>query len=92
MADGPALLTGSDLEAWSDWRQILLRSPSEFQEAIALEGRVSPRTDPELKRKPRCYARLVRDVSLRGLVSHGPIAGATVGVFVVPKKQGKQHT
>ena len=91
MADGPALLTGSDLEAWRDWRRILLRSPSELQEVIALEGRVAPHTDPELKRKPRCYARLVRDVSLNGLVSFGPSAEATVGVFVVPKKKDTQR-
>ena len=38
MADGSALLTGSDLEAWRDWRRILLRSPSELQKVIVLEG------------------------------------------------------
>ena len=65
MADGSALLTGSDLEAWRDWRQILLRSPSELQQVIALH------TDLELKRKPQCHARLVLDMSLRGLVSFG---------------------
>ena len=69
MADGAAALTGSDFEAWRDWRQVLPRSPSELHEAIALEGRVAPHTDPELKRKPRCYARLVRDMRLRDLVS-----------------------
>ena len=52
VADGSALLTGSDLEAWRDWRLILLRSPSELHEVIAREGRVAPHTDPELKRKP----------------------------------------
>ena len=31
MADGSALLTGSDLRAWRDWRRILLRSPSKLQ-------------------------------------------------------------
>ena len=61
MADGADFLTGSDFEAWRDWRQVLLRSPSELQEAVALEGRVAPHTDPELKRKPRCCARLIRD-------------------------------
>ena len=89
MADGSALLTGSDLEVWRDWRRILLRSPSELQEVNALEGTVAPHTDPELKRKPRCYARLVRDVSLRGLVSFGPSAEATV--VVVPKKKDKER-
>ena len=53
MADGSALLTGSDLDAWRDWRLISHRSGSEFQEAIALVGRVAPHTDPELKRKPQ---------------------------------------
>ena len=57
---------------------------------IALEGRVAPHTDPVLKRNPRCYARLVCDMSSRGLVSFGPAAESTVGVFVVPKTQGKQ--
>ena len=71
MADGSALFTGSDLEAWRDWRWVLLRSPSEFHDVIAREGRVAPHTDPELKRKPQSYARLVRDMSLRGLVSFG---------------------
>ena len=91
MADGSALLIGSDFEAWRDWRWVLLRSPSEFHEVTALEGRVAPHTDPGLKRKPQCYARLVRDVSLRGLVSFGPPSEATVGVFVVPKKLAKQR-
>ena len=71
MADGAAFLTGSDFEAWRDWRRVLLRSPSELQEAIALEGRVAPHTDPELKRKPWCYARLVRDMRLRGWCRSG---------------------
>ena len=91
MADGSALLTGSDLEAWRDWRLILLRSPSELHEVIAREGRLAPHTDPELKRKPQCYAKLVRDMSLGGLVSFGAPSEATVGVFVVPKKLGKQR-
>ena len=91
MADGSALLTGSDFEAWRDWRQVLLRSPSEFHEAIALGVRVAPHTDPELKRKPQCYARLVRDMILRGLVSFGPPSEFTVGVFVVQEKRGKQR-
>ena len=69
MAD--AFLTGSDFEAWKDWRQVLLRSPSELHEVIAREGRVAPHADPVLKRKPQCYARNVRDMSLRGLVSSG---------------------
>ena len=51
----------------------------------------APHTDPELKRKPQCYAKLVRDVSLRGLVSFGAPSEATVGVFVVPKKLRKQR-
>ena len=58
---------------------------------IASEGRVAPHADPELKRKPQCYAKLVRDLSLRGLVSSGALSEATVGVFVVPKKLGKQR-
>ena len=91
LADGFALLTGSDLEAWRDWRRVLLRSPSELREMIPLEERIAPHTDPELKRKPRRYARLVRDMSLRGLVSFGATSEATVGVFVVPKKLGKQR-
>ena len=70
-ADGSALLTGSDFEAWRDWRRILLRSPSELHEVIAREGRVARHTDPELIRKPQSYDRLVRDMSLRGLVSFG---------------------
>ena len=91
MADGADLLTGLDFEAWRGWRRVLLRSPSELHEAIALEGRVAPHTDPELKRKPRCHGRLVRDMSLRGLVSFGPPSKATVRVFVVPQKLGKQR-
>ena len=50
----------------------LLRSPSELQEVIVLEGRDAPRADLELKRKPPCHARLVRDMSLQCLVSFGP--------------------
>ena len=45
MADGSALLTGSDFEAWRDWRRVLLRSPSELREVTALEERVAPDTD-----------------------------------------------
>ena len=62
---------------------------SEFHEVIAREGRVAPHTDPELKRKTQRYARLVRDMSLRGLVSFGAPSEATVGFFVVPKKLGE---
>ena len=58
---------------------------------IAREGRVAPHTDPELKRKLQSYARLVRDMCLRGLVSFGAPSEATVGVLVVPKKQRKQR-
>ena len=86
-----ALLTRSDLEAWKDWRRVLLRSPNELHEVIAREGRVAPHTDPELKRELQCYARLVRDVSLRGLVSFWAQSEATVGVYVVSKKLGKQR-
>ena len=42
MADGADIFTGSDFEAWRGWRWVLLRSPSELPEAIALEGRQSP--------------------------------------------------
>ena len=52
VADGAALLPGSDSEAWRDWRRVLLRSPNELHEVIAREGRVAPHTDPVLKRKP----------------------------------------
>ena len=83
-------ITGSDFEAWRDWNWVLLRSPSELQEAITLQGRVARHTDKELKRKPRFCARLIRDMRLRGLVSFGPPSEATIGVFVVPEKQGKQ--
>ena len=69
----------------------MLRSPEEHHELIARAGRVAPLADPVLKRKPQCYARLVRDMSLRGLVSFGAPSEATVGVFVVPKKLGKQR-
>ena len=65
MVDGSALLTRADLEAWRDWRRVLLRSPSEFQEVIVCEGRVAPRIDPELKRKHQSFARLVRGRPLR---------------------------
>ena len=49
------------------------------------KGRVAPHTDPELKRKPQSYARLIRDMGLRGLVSFGVPFMATVGVVVDPK-------
>ena len=68
----------------------MLRSPSELRDVIAREGRVALHTDPELKRKPQSYAKLVRDISLRGLVSFGAPSEATVRVFVVQKKSGKQ--
>ena len=58
---------------------------------IAREGRVAPHTDPVLKRTPQCYARVVRDISLRGRVSCGAPSEVTVGVFVVPKKLRKQR-
>ena len=86
IADGSALKTCSDLEAWRDWRRVLLRSPNELREVIAREGRVAPHTDPVLRRKPQCYARLVREMSLLGLESFGAQSEATVGIFVVPKK------
>ena len=81
------LLIGSDLEAWRDWQRVLPRSPSELREVIPREGRVSPHTDPERKRKPQCYARLVRGVSLRGLVSFWEPSEATVGVLCGPRRE-----
>ena len=53
MAGGSALLTGSDFEAWRIGAGFCF-ALSEFHEVIALEGRVAPHTDPELKRKPQC--------------------------------------
>ena len=61
-----------------------------FMKRSRWKGEVAPLTDPELKRKPRCYARHVRDLSVRCLVSLRTLAEATVGVFVVSRKQGKQ--
>ena len=78
--------TMADGSAWRDWRRILLRSSSEFREVIALEGRVAPHTDPVLNRKFQCYARHVRHMSVRGLVSFAAPSEATVGVFLVSKK------
>ena len=77
--------TMADGSAWRDWRRILLRSSSEFREVIALEGRVAPHTDPVLKRKFQCYARHVRHMSVRGLVSFAAPSEATVGVFWSPR-------
>ena len=74
-----------------DARMQIEDKPNELHEVIVREGRVAPHTDPELKRKPQCYARLARDMSLRDLVSFGAPSEATVGVFVVPKKLGKQR-
>ena len=86
ITDGSSFLTGADAEAWRDWRRVLLRSPSVFQEVIARKGRVAPHTDPELKRKPQSYARLARDVGLRGLVSFGAPSEAAAGVFCGPEE------
>ena len=58
---------------------------------IAREGRVAPHADPELKRKPQSYAMLVRDTGLLGLVSFGALPEASVGVFLEPKKLGKER-
>ena len=55
------------------------------------KGEFAPHADPELKRKLQSYAKLVRGMSLRGLVSFRAPSKATVGVFVVPKKLGKQR-
>ena len=38
MANCSSLLTRADSEAWRDWRRVLVRSPSEFQDVIAREG------------------------------------------------------
>ena len=86
MADGSALLTGSDLEAWRDWRRVLLRSPNELHEVIAPKGELLLILTRNSNGNLSVIARLLRDMSLCGLATFGAPSEATVGVFYGPEE------
>ena len=85
-AKAEELLTGSDFEAWTDWRRVILRSPSEAREALTKVGDVRPYCDKALISKPREYAKFIGALHERGLISLAAEQPPTVGVFTVPKK------
>ena len=83
------ILTGEALEAWCDWREVLLRSPAERDEAIQRDGNVDPFTDPALLKKPSEYAYFLSTLAERGVVNFGRYKAASVGIFFVPRKDGQ---
>ena len=68
LCDAAGLLSGPDLEAWCDWRCVILRSPGEYREAFAVMPEVSPHTGPALLRRPGAHERLVALLFQRRLV------------------------
>ena len=55
-ANARGFLDGAALEAWSNWRKLMLRSPAELQEELA-KGEPKPFSDSTLVGRPRVYAR-----------------------------------
>ena len=90
-ADGAAVLRGQDLDAWNNWRSVLLRDPRAAQEELEKLGITQPYTDRRLRKDKKMYALFIKDLLDRELVSLRPPAEATVGVFVVAKKNAKQR-
>ena len=68
LANGKDLLSGEDLQAWNDWRSVLLRTPAELHEAQTEHGEPVPYTDSVLRSKPKAYAGFVNSLMERGLV------------------------
>lgn len=55
------------------------------------EESVTVYSDPALVKRPRDYGAFVGEVLYRGVISMGPVAPATVGLFLVAKGDGHQR-
>ena len=58
-ADAGEFLRGGDRTAWYQWREVLLRSPAEYEQAKADEGEITPYTDPRLVHNEATYAKFL---------------------------------
>ena len=90
LADGEHLLAGEDLEAWTNWRSVLLRTPAELQEARVEHGEPIPYTDANLRKKPKAYAEFVKSLITRNLIELAGLQGDHGGFGVTCKKIDKQ--
>ena len=52
-------LVGEDLNAWQNWREVLLCTPSEHAAIVQQEGEVTPFTDPLLVQSQSRYAKFI---------------------------------
>ena len=87
------LLPDGDSMRLSNWRDSMLRSSTESLELQRELGVSQPYCDPELLRSPQVYGRFLQEMHARGLVDFEESGGraASLGIFFVKKKDGKQR-
>ena len=87
------LLPTADSIRLRDWRDSMLREPSESLELQHELGLSRPYCDPALLQSPLVYGRFLQEMHARGLVDFVPAtsAEASLGIFFVKKKDGKQR-
>ncbi|CAK0901668.1 unnamed protein product, partial [Prorocentrum cordatum] len=80
--DGASILQGEALDLWEDWQQRLLRKSPDV-------SAVKPHCDAKLMQSKSSYAHFVADLYDAGLVKFGSLREPTLGIFFVPKSDGK---
>lgn len=85
-ARGEDILVGSELHAWRNWREVLLRNPESARAEREQSDVRRPFSDPALVNRRKVYNEFLVGLGDRGLVSFGPAIEAKVGNFFVWKK------
>ncbi|CAK0856032.1 unnamed protein product [Prorocentrum cordatum] len=80
--DGAGILQGEALDLWEDWQQRLLRKSPDV-------SAVKPHCDAKLMQSKSSYAHFVADLYDAGLVKFGSLRESTLGIFFVPKSDGR---
>ena len=80
--DGAKLLQGEALLLWEDWQQRLLRKDPEISAVV-------PHCDAKLMQSKSSYAKFVLDLFEVGLIDFSYLRDSTLGLFFVPKSDGK---
>ncbi|CAK0798442.1 unnamed protein product, partial [Prorocentrum cordatum] len=80
--DGASILQGEALDLWEEWQQRLLRKSPDV-------SAVKPHCDAKLMQSKSSYAHFVADLYDAGLVKFGSLRESTLGIFFVPKSDGK---
>ena len=88
-----SLLPDGDSMRLSNWRDSMLRDPIESAELQKEQGLSRAYCDPELLRSPQVYGRFLQEMHRRGLCDFEASTGddASLGIFFVKKKDGKQR-